>query len=146
MLNEAKLHDGYWREAVYIYVYIQNKGKHRMNSDKTPYGILFGRPASVKYFRVFGSKCYIKREDDNLGKFDSRTNEGILLGYSSTKSAYKCYNLKIHKIIESASVTVDDTKSRRIQIQESEDVEESDDEETNDKQKEESSQEEDALE
>ena len=41
----------------------------------------------------------------------------------------------MHKIIESASVTVDDTKSRRIQIQESEDVEEIDDEEINDKQK-----------
>ena len=52
----------------------------------------------------------------------------------------------MHKIIESASVTVDDTKSRRIQIQESEDVEETDDEEINDKQKEESSQEEDSLE
>ena len=37
-----------------------------MNSDKTPYELWFGRPASVKYFRVFGSKCYIKRDDDNL--------------------------------------------------------------------------------
>ena len=84
-----------------------------------------------------GSKCYIKREDDNLGKFDSRKYEGIFLGYSSTKKEYKCYNLKTHNIIESASVIVDDTKSRRIQIQESEDVEETDDEEkmTNKKKK-----------
>ena len=58
---------------------------------------------------------------------------------------YTCYNLKMHKIIESASVTVDDNKSRRIQIQESEDVEETNDE-IYDKQKEKSSLEEDALE
>ena len=51
----------------------------------------------------------------------------------------------MHKIIESASVIVDDTKSIRIQIQESEDVEEIDDEEIDDKQKEESSLEEDDL-
>ena len=85
ILNEAKLNDGYWREAVYTTVYVQNKGQLRVNSEKTPYELWFGRPTLVKYFRVFGSKCYIKRDDDNLGKCDSRTDEGIFLGYSSTK-------------------------------------------------------------
>ena len=98
-----------------------------MNSDKTPYDLWFGRPASAKYFTAFGSKCYIKRDDDNLGKFDSRTDEGIFLGYSSTKKAYRCYNLRSHKIIESANVIVDDTEPRRIQIQRSVDDEEMDD-------------------
>ena len=107
---------------------------------------MFGRPASVKYFRVFGSKCYIKREGDNIGKFESRTNEGIFLGYSSSKRAYKCYNLRLQKIIESENVIVDDTKPKRIQIQECVDVEENDDEERHDKEKEESSQEEDVFE
>ena len=106
-----------------------------MNSEKTPYEIWFRRPASIKYFRVFGSKCYIKREYYNLGKFDTRIDEGIFLGYSSTKNACKCYNLRLHKIIKSANVNVDDTKSRRIQIQESVDVEETDDEEIDDKEK-----------
>ena len=62
-----------------------------------------------------------KKYGDNLGKFESRTDEGIFLGYSSTKKAYKCYNLRLHKIIESENVTVGDTKPRIIQIQESED-------------------------
>ena len=126
MLNEEKLHDGYWREVVYTIVYIQNIGHIRVNSEQILYELWFGRPYSVQYFRVFGSKCYIKREDDNLGKFDSRTDEGIFLGYSFTKKEYTCYNLKLHKIIVSTNVTVDDTKSR-IQIQVSEDVEEIDD-------------------
>ena len=56
MLNEAKLSDGYWREAVYIGFYVQNRGQLRVNSDKTPYELWFVRPTSVKYFRVFGSK------------------------------------------------------------------------------------------
>ena len=85
MLNEAKIPDCYWREVVYTIVYVQNRGQLRVNSDNTPYELWFGRPASVKHFRVFESKCYIKREDDNLGKFDSRTDEGIFLGYSSKK-------------------------------------------------------------
>ena len=91
---------------------------------------MFGRLASIKYFRVFGSKCYIKREGDNIGRFESRTDEGIFLGYSSSKlRAYICYNIRLHKIIESENVTIDDTNPRRIQIQENVDAEETDDEE-----------------
>ena len=67
----------------------------------------------VKYFRVFGSKCYIKRNKDDLGKFDSRTDEGIFLGYSSTKKAYRCFNKRLHRIIESVDVRVDDIKPKR---------------------------------
>ena len=79
-----------------------------------PYEIWYGRPASIKYFRVFGSNCYIKRNEDDLGKFDSRTDEGIFLGYSSTKKVYRCYNKMLHKIIESADVRIYDLKPRRI--------------------------------
>ena len=37
MLNEAKLSDAYWREAIHTAVYILNRGKLRVNKDKTPY-------------------------------------------------------------------------------------------------------------
>jgi hypothetical protein len=85
MLNQTKLPDIYWREAVYKFVYILNRGQLRVDYDKTPYELWYGRPTSVKHFKFFGSKCYIKRYDDNLGKIDSKTYEGIFLGYSSTK-------------------------------------------------------------
>ena len=50
MFNEAKLHDGYWREAIYTYIYKQNRGQLRMNRDKNPYELWFRRLTSVKYF------------------------------------------------------------------------------------------------
>jgi transposase InsO family protein len=117
MLNEAKLPDKFWRDAVYTTVHILNRAQLRVNHDKTPYELWFGRPTSVKHFRVFGRKCYIKRDDDNLGKFDSRSDEGIFLGYSPNKKAYRCYNLRLHKIVESANVKVDDLKLRKIKSQ-----------------------------
>ena len=113
MLNEAKLLDAYWREAVYTAVYILNRGQIRLNRDKTPYELWYGRPSLVKYFKVFGSNCYIKRNENDLGNFDSRTDEGIFLGYPSTKKAYRCYNKRLHKIVESADVRVDNIKPRR---------------------------------
>jgi hypothetical protein len=71
----------------------------------------------VKHFKVFGSKCYIKRDEDNLWKFDSRSDEGTFPGYSPKKKAYKWYNLRLHKIVESANVKIDDLKSRKNKSQ-----------------------------
>jgi hypothetical protein len=56
-------------------------------------------------------KCCIKRLDKNIIKFDAKSDEGILPGYASTKKAYRCYNLRIHKIVESTDVKVDDIKT-----------------------------------
>ena len=70
-----------------------------------------GRPTNVKHFRIFGSKCYIKRDDGKIGKFDSRVDEGICVGYSSKRKAYKCYNLILGKIVETINVNVDESIS-----------------------------------
>jgi hypothetical protein len=80
----------------------------RPNHDKTPYELWFGRLASIKHFRIFGSKCYIKNDEDNLETFEPRYNEGIFLGYSSNKKAYRRYNLRLLKIVESANLKIDD--------------------------------------
>ena len=89
MLNEARLSYGYWREAISIVVHILNRVKLPINSNKTPYELWYGKAPSVKYFKVFGSRCYIKKLDEKLGKFDARSDEGIFLGYASTKKAYR---------------------------------------------------------
>jgi transposase InsO family protein len=109
MIMDSKLIDIFWTQAVHTIVHIQNRVMLRNNTDKTPYELWKGRPANVKHFRVFGSKCYIKREDGRMGKFDSRVDKGILVGYSSTRKAYKCYNLRLNKVVESINVTIDET-------------------------------------
>ena len=108
MLTESKMADKYWKEAIHTAVYIQNRCLIRPHEDKTPYELWFGRKATVKHFRVFGSKCYIKRLEQNPGKFEERADEGIFLGYSSTSKAYRCLNKRTRKIIESADVRIDE--------------------------------------
>ena len=92
MLLEANLSETFWREAVSTALYVINRAQLRVNSNKTPYELWNERKATVDYFKNFGSKCYIKIIDDNLGKFHSRADKGIFLGYSTEKRAYKCYN------------------------------------------------------
>jgi hypothetical protein len=94
---------------VHTTIHIQNRVILKNNTDKTPYKLWKGRPANVKHFRVFGSKCYIKREDGRMGKFDSHVDKGVLVGYSSTRKTYKCYNLRLNKVVESINVTIDET-------------------------------------
>jgi len=129
MLNEAKLSDGYWREAISTTVHTLNRGQLKVNSKKTPYELWYGRTPTVKYFRVFGSKCYIKNLDDNLGKFDARSDEGIFLGYAPNKKAYRCFNFRLHKVVESADVKVDELKTQKVEHQKSTSDSESEEEE-----------------
>jgi hypothetical protein len=109
MIMDSKLKDIFWTQAVHTTIYIQNRVILRNNTDKTPYEIWKGRPTNVKHFRVFGSKCYIKREDGRMGNFDSRVDKWIFVGYSSTRKAYKFYNIILNKVVESINVTIDET-------------------------------------
>jgi transposase InsO family protein len=109
MIMDSKLTDIFWTQVVHTTVHIQNKVMLRNNTDKTPYELLKGRPANVKHLKVFGSKFYIKREDGRMGKFDFHVEKGILVGYSSTRKSYKCYNLRLNKFVESINVTIDET-------------------------------------
>ena len=62
----------------------------------------------MKYFRVFGSKCYILNGQKNLGKFDAKSDEGIFLGYSTTSRAYRVFNKRTKTIMEFINVEIDD--------------------------------------
>ena len=80
----------------------------RPNNDKSPYELWFGRPASIKQFKVFGSKCYTKNNDEHLGKYDDMADEGIFLGYSTNSKGYTCYNKRVHKLVDYIDIKIDE--------------------------------------
>jgi hypothetical protein len=55
---------------------------------------------SIKHFKVFGSTCYIKNNDENIYKYDDRADEGIFLGYATNSKGYRCYNKRLHKLVD----------------------------------------------
>jgi hypothetical protein len=80
MLMDSKLTNIFWTQAVHTIVHIQDRVMLIKNTDKNPYKLWKGRPTNVKNFRVFGRKCYIKREDGEMRKFDSHVDKGVLVG------------------------------------------------------------------
>jgi hypothetical protein len=76
-----------------------------------------------------------------MGKLDSRVDKGVLVGYSSTRKSYKCYNLRLNKVVESINVKIDEigkpeskkeenkSMEQLFEIEEAEDEVEEEDEE-----------------
>ena len=61
MLLEEKVAEIFWREAVGVVVYIINIAQLRVNIKNISYELWIGRSAPLGYFKIFGSKCYIKK-------------------------------------------------------------------------------------
>jgi len=120
MLLAVDLQPKFWREAVGTTVYTLNRTQLRSNCETNPNELWKGRPTSVKYFMIFGSKCFIKINDGSLGKFDSWVDEVIFLRYTTRRKAYKCYNYRLKKIVESIDVNVDEDLPKK-EIEEHED-------------------------
>ena len=53
MLDESKVPNRYWKEAVQTAVYILHSAQLRVKTKYTPYELWYGHLASVKHFRIF---------------------------------------------------------------------------------------------
>ena len=96
----------YGGEAVNTVCHTFNRVYFRPGIKKTPYELWKGRKPNVKYFRIFGSTYFILNDRKNVGKFDSRSEEGIFLRYSSTSKAYRVYNKRTNKVMETVDVVI----------------------------------------
>jgi hypothetical protein len=76
---------------------------------KTPYELLIGRKPNISYFWVFGCKCYILKKGTRLTKFQSKCDEGFLLGYCLNSKAYRVYNQSSGLFEETCDVEFDET-------------------------------------
>jgi hypothetical protein len=74
----------------------------------TPFEVRFGRKPSVSHLRHFGCKCFVLK-CGNLGKFESRSFDGIFLGYTPHGRSYQVYNLETNTVVESCDVTFGET-------------------------------------
>ena len=95
------------REAVSTMVYALNRVQIKKGTNATPFELWYGHSPNVKHFKLFGCKLYILKELSN-GKFDTKSDEGIFLGYFNRCKVYKCLNANTNKVVESANVKFDE--------------------------------------
>lgn len=75
MIHCKNLATHFQGEAINTACHLINRIYLRPSTNKTPYQGWKGKKPIVKYFHVFGSKCFILRDRENLKNFVIKTNE-----------------------------------------------------------------------
>lgn len=92
-----------WAELINASVYIRNRCPTHLNDTKTPEELWHGRKPCVKHLRQIGCKAYVLNKRSK-SKWDARSEEYILVGYSDESKAYRLWKAGTKSIIKSRDV------------------------------------------
>ncbi|KAJ9542188.1 hypothetical protein OSB04_028694 [Centaurea solstitialis] len=104
LLADSKLPITFWVEAVNTACYVQNRTLVVKSQGKTPYEIFKKKKPFIGFFKPFGCPCTILNTKSHLGKFDSKSEEGFLVGYATQCKGYRVFNSVTRIIEESENV------------------------------------------
>jgi hypothetical protein len=107
MLDEHRTSRRFWADVISAACYISNRIFLRSILHLTPFELCFGCKPSISHLGPFGCKCFILK-CGNLDKFESRSSDGILLGYTTHGRSYRVFNLETNTVVESCDVTFDE--------------------------------------
>ncbi|GJZ19103.1 retrovirus-related pol polyprotein from transposon TNT 1-94 [Tanacetum coccineum] len=97
-----------WAEAIATACYTQNRSIIHRRFNKTPYELINGRKPDISFLHVFGALCYPKNDREDIGKLGAKGDIGFFIGYSADSCAYRVYNRRTKKIMETMNVTFDE--------------------------------------
>ncbi|GJS96490.1 retrovirus-related pol polyprotein from transposon TNT 1-94 [Tanacetum coccineum] len=66
------------------------------------------KKSDLSFLHVFSSLCYPTNDSEDLGKLNSKADIGIFVGYAAVKKAFRIYNRRTQKIMETIHVTFDE--------------------------------------
>nr|GFB48631.1 hypothetical protein [Tanacetum cinerariifolium] len=62
----------------------------------------------ISFLHVFGALCYPKNDREDIGKLCAKGDIGFFIGYSANSCAYRVFNRRIKKIMETMNVSFDE--------------------------------------
>ncbi|GJX62375.1 retrovirus-related pol polyprotein from transposon TNT 1-94 [Tanacetum coccineum] len=92
-------------EAIATTCYTQNRSIIHRRFDKTPYELINGRKLDIFFLHVFGALCYPKNNREDIGKLGAKGDIGFFISFSANSCAYRVYDRRTKKIIETMNVT-----------------------------------------
>nr|GFC42579.1 retrovirus-related Pol polyprotein from transposon TNT 1-94 [Tanacetum cinerariifolium] len=69
---------------------------------------MHGKQPDLSYFHVFGALCYPTNDGENVEKLQPKADIGIFIGYAATKKAFRIYNRRTRRIVETIHVDFDE--------------------------------------
>nr|GEV10348.1 hypothetical protein [Tanacetum cinerariifolium] len=107
MLTFANLPLFLWAKAIATACFTQNRLIIHKRFDKTPYEIMHKRKPYIKFFHVFGCRCYLLNDYEDVGKLNTKGDIGVFVGYSKESATFRIYNKQTRKIHKSVNVNFD---------------------------------------
>nr|GEY60941.1 retrovirus-related Pol polyprotein from transposon TNT 1-94 [Tanacetum cinerariifolium] len=97
-----------WAEVIATACFTQNRSiiHHRFN--KTPYELINGKKPDISFLYVFGALCYPKNDREDIRKLGAKGDIGFFIGYSTDSCAYRIFNGRTKKIMETINVSFDE--------------------------------------
>ncbi|GKC73154.1 retrovirus-related pol polyprotein from transposon TNT 1-94 [Tanacetum coccineum] len=96
-----------WVKAIATMCYTQNHSIIHRRFNKTPYELINGYNLDISFLHVFRALCYPKNDREDIGKLGAKGNIGFFIDYSTNSCAYRIYNQRTKKIMETMNVTFD---------------------------------------
>nr|GFB71644.1 integrase, catalytic region, zinc finger, CCHC-type, peptidase aspartic, catalytic [Tanacetum cinerariifolium] len=97
-----------WAEAISTACFTQNRSIIHCRFNKTPYELINGRKPDISFLHVFGALCYPKNDREDIGKLGAKGDIGFYIGYSADSCAYRVFNRRTKKIMETMNVSFDE--------------------------------------
>nr|GEY45347.1 hypothetical protein [Tanacetum cinerariifolium] len=97
-----------WAEAIATVCFIQSRPIIHCRFNKTPYELINGRKLDILFLHVFGALCYPKNDHEDIGKLGAKGDIGFFIGYFADSCAYRIYNRRTKKIMETINVSFDE--------------------------------------
>nr|GEZ27605.1 retrovirus-related Pol polyprotein from transposon TNT 1-94 [Tanacetum cinerariifolium] len=97
MLTFANLPSFLWAEATATACFTQNRSIIHKHFDKTPYELINKRKPNIKFFRVFGCRCYLLNNYEDVGKLKAKGDMVVFVGYSKESAAFRIDNKRTRK-------------------------------------------------
>nr|GFB53003.1 retrovirus-related Pol polyprotein from transposon TNT 1-94 [Tanacetum cinerariifolium] len=97
-----------WAEAIATACFTQNRSIIHRRFNKTPYELINGKKSDISFLHVFGALCYPKNDREDIRKLGAKGDIGFFIGYSADSCAYRIYNRRTKKIMETMNVSFDE--------------------------------------
>ncbi|GJS65668.1 putative ribonuclease H-like domain-containing protein [Tanacetum coccineum] len=104
MLADSFLPNTFWAEVVSTACYVLNRVLVTKPQNKTPYELITGKMPIISYIRPFRCHVTILNIIGHLGKFEEKSDEGFLVGYSLNSKAFRVYNLETKRVEENLHI------------------------------------------
>nr|GFA80039.1 putative RNA-directed DNA polymerase [Tanacetum cinerariifolium] len=70
--------------------------------------LINGRKPDISFLHVFSALCYPKNDREDIAKLGAKGDIGFFIGYSADSSAYRIYNRRTKKIMETMNFSFDE--------------------------------------